>query len=106
MTYMLVSLTKLSLLLTGDHSPDPYLVTPDCVITLIVLLSIHAVSLVASVRGRAPETQVSADLCGHSVQRWLGTININAYVVMTPRSGVSADGDKVDGVGDEVGVCQ
>ncbi|SOV06518.1 uncharacterized protein UDID_17499 [Ustilago sp. UG-2017a] len=47
----------------------------------------------AHVKGRVPETQ-----------RWLGTININAKVMMTPRSGVSADGDKVDGVGDEVGV--
>ncbi|SOV01847.1 uncharacterized protein UDID_18819 [Ustilago sp. UG-2017a] len=50
------------------------------------------------VRGRAPETQVSADLCGHSVQRWLGTISIDTKVRMTPRSGVSAGGDEVDDV--------
>ncbi|SOV04575.1 uncharacterized protein UDID_17138 [Ustilago sp. UG-2017a] len=56
----------------------------------------------AGVRGRAPETQVSADLCGHSIQRWLGTISIDMKVMMTPRSGVSADGDEVDDVGDEV----
>ncbi|SOV04437.1 uncharacterized protein UDID_17087 [Ustilago sp. UG-2017a] len=54
-----------------------------------------------SVRGRAPETQVSADLCGHSVQRWLGTINIDMKVMVTPRSGVSVDDDEVDGVGDK-----
>ncbi|SOV09107.1 uncharacterized protein UDID_18268 [Ustilago sp. UG-2017a] len=53
------------------------------------------------VRGRAPETQVSADLCGHSIQRWLGMISIDMKVMMTPRSGVNADGDEVDGVGDE-----
>ncbi|SOV03661.1 uncharacterized protein UDID_19107 [Ustilago sp. UG-2017a] len=57
----------------------------------------------AGVRGRAPETQVSADLCGHSVQRWLGTISIDTKVMMTPRSGVSVDDDEVDGVGDKVG---
>ncbi|SOV03412.1 uncharacterized protein UDID_18657 [Ustilago sp. UG-2017a] len=54
-----------------------------------------------SVRGRAPETQVSADLCGHSVQRWLGTINIDMKVMVTPRSGVSVDDDEDDGVGDK-----
>ncbi|SOV02881.1 uncharacterized protein UDID_18058 [Ustilago sp. UG-2017a] len=43
------------------------------------------------VRGRAPETQ-----------RWLGTINIDMKVMVTPRSGVSVDGDEVDDVGDEV----
>ena len=46
---------------------------------------------------------VSADLCGHSVQGYLGTININ--VMMTPRSGASADDDEVDDVGDKVGEC-
>ena len=30
-------------------------------------------------------------------------ININALVMMTPRSGVSVDDDEVDGVGDKVG---
>ncbi|SOV04857.1 uncharacterized protein UDID_17215 [Ustilago sp. UG-2017a] len=34
--------------------------------------------------------------------RWLGTISIDTKVMMTPRSGVSVDGDEVDGVGDEV----
>ncbi|SOV02272.1 uncharacterized protein UDID_19164 [Ustilago sp. UG-2017a] len=48
------------------------------------------------------QPQVSADLCGHSVQRWLGTISIDTKVKMTPRSGVSADGNEVDDVGDEV----
>ena len=43
---------------------------------------------------------VSADLCGHSVQRWLGTINVDTKVVGTPRSGVSVDGEEVDGVGE------
>ena len=43
-------------------------------------------------------SQVSADLCGHSVQRWLGTISIDTTVMMTPRSGVSVD-DEVGGVG-------
>ncbi|SOV02290.1 uncharacterized protein UDID_19174 [Ustilago sp. UG-2017a] len=43
------------------------------------------------VRGLAPETQ-----------RWLGTISIDTKVKMTPRSGVSADGNEVDDVGDEV----
>ena len=43
---------------------------------------------------------VSTDLCGHSVQRWLGTINVDMKVVVTPRSGVSVDGDEVDGVGE------
>ena len=46
---------------------------------------------------------VSTDLCGHSVQRWLGTINVDMKVVVTPRSGVSVDDDEDDGVGDEVG---
>ncbi|SPC67929.1 uncharacterized protein UHOD_12196 [Ustilago sp. UG-2017b] len=81
------------------------------------------------VRGRAPETQVglsgysmtiklrddsgwrswyvlsqvSADLCGHSVQRWLGTISIDTTVMMTPRSGVSVDDDEIDNVGGKVG---
>ncbi|SPC61908.1 uncharacterized protein UHOD_11911 [Ustilago sp. UG-2017b] len=55
------------------------------------------------VRGRAPETQVSADRCGHSIQRWLGTISIDTKIMMTPRSGVSVDDDEVDGVGDKVG---
>ena len=70
-----------------------------------------------TVRGLAPETQVglsrcsvtielcggvryiwvSADLCGHSVQGKLGTININASVMITPRSGVSVDGDECQG---------
>ncbi|SPC66727.1 uncharacterized protein UHOD_11507 [Ustilago sp. UG-2017b] len=84
---------------------------------------------VISVRGLAPETQVgllgysatiklrddsgwhlwyvlsqvSADLCGHSVQRWLGAISIDTTVMMTPRSGVSVDGDEIGGVGDKVG---
>ncbi|SPC63094.1 uncharacterized protein UHOD_11873 [Ustilago sp. UG-2017b] len=44
-----------------------------------------------SVRGLAPETQ-----------RWLGTISIDMTVMMTPRSGVSVDGDEIDGVGDKV----
>ena len=56
-------------------------------------------------------SQVSADLCGHSVQRWLGTININTKVMVklvvsmkTPRSGVSGlVDDEVGGVGDKVG---
>ena len=43
---------------------------------------------------------VSADLCGHSVQRWLGTIDVDMKVMITPRSGVSVDGDEVDGVGE------
>ncbi|SPC65291.1 uncharacterized protein UHOD_11050 [Ustilago sp. UG-2017b] len=43
------------------------------------------------VRGLAPETQ-----------RWLGTISIDTTVMMTPRSGVSVDGDEIDGVGDKV----
>ena len=30
-------------------------------------------------------------------------ININALVMMTPRSGVSVDDDEVDDVGDEIG---
>ncbi|SOV01228.1 uncharacterized protein UDID_17605 [Ustilago sp. UG-2017a] len=38
---------------------------------------------------------------GLSAQRWLGTISIDTKVMMTPRSGVSADGDEVDDVGDE-----
>ncbi|SOV02161.1 uncharacterized protein UDID_18978 [Ustilago sp. UG-2017a] len=46
-------------------------------------------------------SSVSADLCGHSVQRWLGTINIDMKVMVTPRSGVSVDDDEVDGVGDK-----
>ena len=55
--------------------------------------------------------QVSANRCGHSVQRWLGTININTKVMVklvvslkTPSSGVSglAD-DEVGGVGGKVG---
>ncbi|CCF50011.1 uncharacterized protein UHOR_14147 [Ustilago hordei] len=49
-----------------------------------------AVHHLQHVRGLAPETQ-------------LGTININALVMMTPRSGVSVDDDEVDGVGDEIG---
>ena len=32
-------------------------------------------------------------------------ININASVMMTPRSGVSVDDDEVDDVGDKVGEC-
>ena len=44
--------------------------------------------------------QVSTDLCGHSVQRWLGTIDVDMKVMITPRSGVSVDGDEVDGVGE------
>ncbi|SOV03017.1 uncharacterized protein UDID_18312 [Ustilago sp. UG-2017a] len=56
------------------------------------------VSEVARLKPRS----VLADLCGHSVQRWLGTISIDTKVRMTPRSGVSADGDEVDDVGDEV----
>ena len=40
---------------------------------------------------------VSADLCGHSVQRWLGTINVDMKVMKTPRSGVSVDDDEVVG---------
>ncbi|SPC61388.1 related to pol protein [Ustilago sp. UG-2017b] len=47
-------------------------------------------------------SQVSADLCGHSVQRWLGTISIDTTVMMTPRSGVSVD-DEIDSVGGKVG---
>jgi len=55
--------------------------------------------------------QVSANRCGHSVQRWHSTININTKVMVklvvsikTPRSGVSGlVDDEVDGVGDEVG---
>ena len=46
---------------------------------------------------------VSTDLCGHSVQRWLGTINVDMKVVVTPRSGVSVDDGEDDGVGGEVG---
>ncbi|SPC60618.1 uncharacterized protein UHOD_11138 [Ustilago sp. UG-2017b] len=48
-------------------------------------------------------SQVSADLCGHSVQRWLGTISIDTTVMMTPRSGVSVDDDEIDSVGGKVG---
>ncbi|SPC62524.1 uncharacterized protein UHOD_11545 [Ustilago sp. UG-2017b] len=48
-------------------------------------------------------SQVSADLCGHSVQRWLGTISIDTMVMMTPRSGVSVDDDEIDSVGGKVG---
>ncbi|SPC63099.1 uncharacterized protein UHOD_11876 [Ustilago sp. UG-2017b] len=85
--------------------------------------------IVLTVRGGAPETQVglsgysatiklcddsgwrlwyvlsqvSADLCGHSVQRWLGTISIDMTVMMTPRSGVSVDDDEIDSVGGKVG---
>ena len=44
----------------------------------------------------------SADLCGPSVQRWLGTISVDAKGMMTPRSGVSADGDEVGGVNTSV----
>ena len=40
---------------------------------------------------------VSTDLCGHSVQRWLGTINVDMKVMATPRSGVSVDDDEVVG---------
>ena len=43
---------------------------------------------------------VSADLCGHSVQRGLGTISIDMKVVVTPKSGVSVGDGEVDGVGD------
>jgi hypothetical protein len=46
---------------------------------------------------------VSTDLCGHSVQRWLGTINVDMKVMKTPRSGVSVDGEENDGVGGEFG---
>ena len=55
--------------------------------------------------------QVSANRCGHSVQRWLSTINVDTKVMvklvvsmMTPRSGVSGlvDGE-VDSVGGKVG---
>ncbi|SPC64299.1 uncharacterized protein UHOD_11717 [Ustilago sp. UG-2017b] len=48
-------------------------------------------------------SQVSAGLCGHSVQRWLGTISIDTMVMMTPRSGVSVDDDEIDSVGGKVG---
>ncbi|SPC66620.1 uncharacterized protein UHOD_12361 [Ustilago sp. UG-2017b] len=48
-------------------------------------------------------SQVSTDLCGHSVQRWLGTISIDTTVMMTPRSGVSVDDDEIDSVGGKVG---
>ncbi|SOV08799.1 uncharacterized protein UDID_17739 [Ustilago sp. UG-2017a] len=70
-----------------------------------------------SVRGRAPETQVglsrysvTIQLCDsyclgigleELVARQLSSCAVT--VAMTPRSGVSADGDEVDGVGDEVG---
>ena len=47
--------------------------------------------------------QVSTDLCGHSVQRWLGTIDVDMKVMRTPRSGVSVDDGEDDGVGGEVG---
>ena len=55
--------------------------------------------------------QVSANPCGHSVQKWLGTININTKVMVklvvlmkTPRSGVSGlVDDEVHGVGGKVG---
>ncbi|SOV06466.1 uncharacterized protein UDID_17477 [Ustilago sp. UG-2017a] len=47
--------------------------------------------------------QVSTNRCGHSVQRWLGTINIDTKVMMTPRSGVSVDDDEADGVVAKVG---
>ena len=62
--------------------------------------------------------QVSANRCGHSVQRWLGTINTNmkgmvtlVVVRKTPRPGASGliddevggDDDEVGGVGDKVG---
>ncbi|SPC62265.1 uncharacterized protein UHOD_12373 [Ustilago sp. UG-2017b] len=44
------------------------------------------------VRGHMPKTQ-----------RWLGTISIDTKGMMTPRSGVSVDDDKMDGVGGKVG---
>jgi hypothetical protein len=55
--------------------------------------------------------QVSANRCGHSVQRWLGTININMKVMVklvvsmkTPRSGVSGlVDDEVGDIGGKVG---
>ena len=47
--------------------------------------------------------QVSTNRCGHSVQRWLGTISIDTKVMMTPRSGVSVDDDEIDSVGGKVG---
>ena len=40
---------------------------------------------------------VSTDLCGHSVQRWLGTINIGTKVMVIPGSGVGVDDDEVVG---------
>ena len=43
---------------------------------------------------------VSTDLCGHSVQRWLGTIDVDMKVVVTPKSGVSVDGEEVGGIGE------
>ena len=46
---------------------------------------------------------VSTDLCGHSVQRWLGTIDVDMKVMRTPRSGVSVDDGEDDDVGCEVG---
>ena len=72
----------------------------------------------AAVRGRAPETQIclsrysaSIKLCDsycrfrltsvdNSVQRWLGTIDVDMKVVVTPKSGVSVDGEEVGGVGE------
>ncbi|SOV01664.1 uncharacterized protein UDID_18166 [Ustilago sp. UG-2017a] len=86
---LLIALSRLSFLSRADSidtAPPPSVLLAGFSYTA---LSIASVSV-----------SVSADLCGHSVQRWLGTININAYVAMTPRSGVSAD-DEDDGVGDE-----
>ncbi|KAJ1587006.1 hypothetical protein NDA15_001106 [Ustilago hordei] len=60
-----------------------------CVVSPLVDNSVQSLAVI-SVRGLAPETQ-------------LGTININASVMMTPRSGVSVDDNEVDGVGDEIG---
>ncbi|SOV02074.1 uncharacterized protein UDID_18949 [Ustilago sp. UG-2017a] len=68
-----------------------------------------------AVRGRAPETQVglsrhsvTIQLCdsyclGLGLEELVPRRLSSCAVAMTPRSGVSADGDKVDGVGDEVG---
>ncbi|SOV01837.1 uncharacterized protein UDID_18810 [Ustilago sp. UG-2017a] len=57
-------------------------------------------SVEIGVRGLAPETQVA--IVSVSVSRWLGTISIDTKFKMTPRSGVSADGNEVGDVGDEV----
>ncbi|SPC67333.1 uncharacterized protein UHOD_11495 [Ustilago sp. UG-2017b] len=83
---------------------------PMCYVSSFISVVISTYPL-HTVRGLAPETQVG--LSGYSATIklrddsgwrlwWLGTISVDTTVMMTPRSGVSVDGDEIDGVGHKV----